>query len=208
MTEINPQAGSQGNGQQAGDYAARNATEALRQGTQAFRHNVRIANEVVSRAGNATAEVTQRSSEVGAEAVKRAGNVASETLLRGGEAFAKTQREFMRSTGEQFEQASRKVAQAAQATTKDLRVFLTLPGAATGGMRDMQQSMAGFVEGIVRTNFQATQEMFQFVDPSALVELQQRFMRGYLDTLMHSAATLVRAMRTTADEALGNCSPR
>jgi hypothetical protein len=34
------------------------------------------------------------------------------------------------------------------------------------------------------------------------VELQQRFAREYTDTLLRNSATLVRAMRRTADETL------
>jgi hypothetical protein len=35
-----------------------------------------------------------------------------------------------------------------------------------------------------------------------VVELQQRFVREYTDTLLQNSATLVRAVRRTADEAL------
>jgi len=54
----------------------------------------------------------------------------------------------------------------------------------------------------VRTNLRATQELFQLANPSAYIELQQRFVREYLDTLMQGTATLVRATRRTADETL------
>ena len=45
-------------------------------------------------------------------------------------------------------------------------------------------------------------ELFRLGDPAPLVELQQRFAREYTDTLLRNSATLVRAMRRTADEAL------
>src|SRR3954452_25171090 len=39
-------------------------------------------------------------------------------------------------------------------------------------------------------------------NPSAFVELQQRFVREYLDVLLQGTATVVRATRRTADETL------
>ena len=77
-----------------------------------------------------------------------------------------------------------------------------LPRAAEGGLRDTQQAVAGLVEGVVQTNLRVTQELFRLSNPAAMVELQQRFVREYLDTLMSGTATLVRAVRRTADETL------
>src|SRR3569623_1995914 len=77
-----------------------------------------------------------------------------------------------------------------------------LPYAAEGGLRDMQQGVAGLVEGVVQTNLRATQELLRLTDPGAVIELQQRFMRDYLDALIQGTATLVQAIRRTADETL------
>jgi len=44
--------------------------------------------------------------------------------------------------------------------------------------------------------------LFRLTNPTALIETQQRFVRDYLDTVMQSTATLVRAVRRTADETL------
>ena len=62
--------------------------------------------------------------------------------------------------------------------------------------------MTGLFEGIVRTNVRAAQELFRLYDPSAVIELQQRFAREYLDAFMQGTATLVRAARRSADETL------
>jgi hypothetical protein len=134
--------------------------------------------------------------------MQRAGDAAGETVRRGTEAFADCQRQLIQKTAQQFEEMSRKVAQAAQGTTEDLRIFLTLPHAANGGLQDLQRGVSGLVEGVMRTNLQATQELLQLANPSALVELQQRFMREYLDVLLQGTATLGRATRRTADETL------
>jgi hypothetical protein len=160
------------------------------------------AGEALRRAGDVTTEATQRSSQAGADAVQRAGDTASETVRRGTEAFADSQRQLIQKTAQQFEEVSRKVAQAAQGTTEDLRAFMTLPTAARGGLQDLGQSMTGLIEGVVRTNLRATEEFLQLANPNAFVELQQRFVREYLDVLLQGTATLVRATRRTADETL------
>jgi hypothetical protein len=54
----------------------------------------------------------------------------------------------------------------------------------------------------MRANLRATEELLQLANPSAFVELQQRFMREYLDVMMQGAMTLVSATRRTADETL------
>jgi hypothetical protein len=97
---------------------------------------------------------------------------------------------------------SRKVADAARGTTENVRQLMALPNAAQGGLRDLQQGVTGLVEGAVQTNLRAAQELFRLASPAPLVELQQRFAREYTDILLRNSATLVRAMRRTADEAL------
>src|SRR3712207_5400054 len=79
---------------------------------------------------------------------------------------------------------------------------MALPNAAKGGLRDMQQGMAGLFEGVVQTNLRAAQELFRLANPAPLVELQQRFAREYTDTMLRNGATLIRAMRRTPDETL------
>ena len=69
-------------------------------------------------------------------------------------------------------------------------------------MHDMRQGVAGLVEGVVQTNLRATQELFRLANPTAIVELQQRFAREYMDTVMQNTAILLRAVRRTADETL------
>jgi hypothetical protein len=123
-------------------------------------------------------------------------------MFRGTEAFADSQRQFVQNASKQFEEMSHKVAQAAQGATEGLRAFMMLPNAANGGLQDLSQSMAGLVDGVIRTNLRATEELLQLANPSAFVELQQRFMREYLDVMMQGAMTLVSATRRTADETL------
>ena len=103
---------------------------------------------------------------------------------------------------EQFEQLSRKVAQAVQGSSEDVRSLMVLPSAASGGLQDLQQGVTGLIEGIIHTNLQATQEFFRLTNPGAYVELQHRLLRQFLDALIENSANLVRAVRRTADETL------
>jgi hypothetical protein len=171
--------------------AAREAAEAVHQGIQALQ-----------RGGYANSEALRQASAETAEATQRGGEAASETMRRNAQAFAESQREFLQKSVQQFEAVSRKVANAAQGNTENLRTLMTLPNTAQGGLRDLQQSMASLVEGVMRTNVRAAQELFRLTNPSALVELQQRFVREYLDALLQGTANLVRASRRTADETL------
>jgi hypothetical protein len=84
----------------------------------------------------------------------------------------------------------------------DLRALMTLPNTAQGGLQELQQSMAGLVQGVMQTNLRAAQELFQLANPAALAEVQQRFMRDYLEALLQGTANLVRASRRTAEETL------
>jgi phasin family protein len=83
-----------------------------------------------------------------------------------------------------------------------MRRLMTLPNAAEGGLRDIQRSMTGLIEGVVQTNLRVAQELFRLSNPAPIVELQQRFVREYTDTLVQNSATLARAARRTADETL------
>src|SRR4051812_34066071 len=182
--------------------AGRQGAEAVRASAQAVQQGGKAGAEALRRSAEATAEATRRGGEAGAQAAQRAGAAAAETVQRSAEAFADSQREIVQQAAERFQEVRQKVAEATQRNTEDLRALMTLPNAAQGGLQDLQQSVAGLVEGVVRTNLRATQELFQLANPAVYVELQQRFAREYLDTVMQGTATLVRATRRTADETL------
>ena len=126
-----------------------------------------------------TAEATRRGGEASAQAAQRAGAAAGQAMQRSAEAFADNQREFLQQAAERFQDVSQKVAEAAQGNAESLRSLMVLPNSAQGGLHDLQQSVTGLVEGVVRTNMRATQELFQLANPGAYIELQQRFAREY-----------------------------
>jgi hypothetical protein len=134
--------------------------------------------------------------------MRRAGDMASDTARRGTQAVVESQRQIAQDAAQRFEEVSRKVAEATKGTTENVRQLMALPNAAQGGLRDLQQGVTGLVEGVVQTNLRAARELFRLANPAPFVELQQRFAREYTDTLLQNSATLVRAVRRTADETL------
>jgi len=149
-----------------------------------------------------TANLARQGTQAGVEVVRRASETANETVRQTTQVVAEGQRQIAQEATQTFQQVSRKMAQVAHGASEDVRRLATLPHAAQGGLHDMRQGIAGLVEGVVQTNLRATQELFRLANPVAIVEMQQRFARDYLDTVMQSTATLVRAVRRTADETL------
>ena len=177
------------------DAAARRGADAAQQSSQA-------AGDAMRQGAEATADVTRQATHASAEATRRVSEATADTLRRSTQAVAEGQRQIAGDAAERFEAMSRKLAETARGTSEDVNKLFVLPHAAEGGLRDMQQSLAGLVEGVVQTNVRATQELFRMGNPSALIELQQRFAREYMDALMQGTATLVHAIRRTADETL------
>src|SRR5918997_4133130 len=179
----------------AADAAVRRSAEAVQQGGRATGDALRQGAEV-------GADVERRGVEAGADMARRFGDAANDTARRSAQAVAEAQRQIAQDAAERFEEVSRKVSEAAKGTTENVRQLMALPNAAEGGLRDLQQGVTGLFEGVVQTNLRAAQELFRLANPAPFVELQQRFAREYTDTVLRNGATLVRAMRRTADETL------
>src|ERR671912_517993 len=177
-------------------------TAAVRRTAEAAEQAGRATGDALRQGAEAGSDIARRNSEAGAEALRRAGEAASETARRGGQAVAEAQRQIAQDTAQRFEEVSRKVAEAAQGTTENVRRLMALPNAAEGGLRDLQQGVTGLFEGVVQANLRVAQELFRLANPAPIVELQQRFVREYTDTLVQNSATVVRALRRTADETL------
>src|SRR5215210_1068467 len=163
---------------------------------------IRKSADAMQQGGHATADALRQGTEAGADVARRAADAANDTARRGTQAVVESQRRIAQDAAQRFEEVSRKVADAAKGTTENVRRLMTLPNAAEGGLRDVQQGLTGLVEGVVQTNLRAAQELFRLANPAPLVELQQRFASEYTDTLLRNSATLVRAVRRTADETL------
>ncbi len=178
------------------------AQDAARRAAEASHRRVRVGAEALRQGTHATAEVARQGTQAGVEAMRRTVETANETVRRTTRVVVEGQRQIAEDTAQTFQEVSRKMAQAGQGTSEEVRRLATLPHAAEGGLHDIRQGMAGLVEGVLQTNLRATQELFRLANPAAVVELQQRFVREYMDTVMQGTATLVRAFRRTADETL------
>jgi CBS domain-containing protein len=140
--------------------------------------------------------------EAGAEAVRQTGEFAAEATQRGTQQVAEAQQRLVEDTAHQFQETGQRLAQAVQQTAEDLRSLLPRPDSAAEGLRELQQALAGLVEGATRTNLRLAQELVRLANPGAILELQQRFAREYLGTLAEGQAGLLRATRHSAEQAL------
>jgi hypothetical protein len=159
------------------------------------------------------AEVTRQGMDAGAslprpgvqtrvEAARLAGEGMHETMRRSTQAAAESQGRLMRDSFQIFEEMNRKLAEMTRGSSDDMRRFFVLPQVPEGGLRDAQQGLTSLVEGMVQTNQRTAQALFRLTNPTAMIELQQRFVRDQMDVLMQSTATLVRAACRTAEEAM------
>jgi CBS domain-containing protein len=139
---------------------------------------------------------------VGDEALRTTARVGTDTARRSADALADGYRQLLEEAAQRLEQIGRGVAQAAQETTSDLRSFVAVPGAATESLRNLQDSVASLVSGVVQSNVRTTQEFFRIADPAALFDLQHRFVREYLDTLMQGTRSFMQITRQAAEQTL------
>jgi CBS domain-containing protein len=157
--------------------------------------------EAASEAYRSGGRTMQRGMHIAGQAAEHGMEAAGETAQRGMRATSEGAREFIESTAGHVGELSQRMARAAEQTTEDLRTLMTLPGFG-GGMQEMQHAMTGMLNRIVQANLRASQEVFRVANPGALVELQQRFARQYLNGLIEGSAELLRASRHLADTAL------
>jgi hypothetical protein len=164
-----------GRHQQPQDARAAPADAAIRRSAEAVQQGGRATSDVLRQGAEVGADVERRGVEAGADTARRFADAANDTARRSAQAVADSQRQIVQDAAQKFEEVSRKMAEAAQGTTENVRKLMALPNAAEGGLRDLQQSMAGLVEGVVQTNLRVAQEVFRMSNPAAVVELQQRF---------------------------------
>ncbi len=158
--------------------------------------------EAAQQTSAATGEAMRQSGQAAAEVARRAGEAGAETLRRSTGAVAETHRQLTQDAAERFQEVSRTVAATAQGTAEDVRTLMQLPTVADRGLQDLHHGLTGLIEGVVQTNLRATQELFRLTNPAGFIELQQRFVRDYMNALLEGSAAIVRAVRQTADQSL------
>lgn len=150
---------------------------------------------------DANANLARQGVQAQVEAARHASEGAYETMRRSMQAAAEGQGRFLQDSFRVLEEMGRKLADMNNRTSEDLRRFFVLPQVAEGGLQDVQQGLTTLAEGVAQTNQRTAQALFRLTDPTAVVELQQRFVREHMDVLMQGTATLVRAACRTTEEA-------
>lgn len=123
-------------------------------------------------------------------AVARVGEDAIHSASAGMKEAGNEQREFVHDAAGRFEEAGRALAQSAG---EKMHTMIMFPG--SEGLQDMQASMTGLIEGVVRTNLRLAQEIFMVQSPRAFLELQQRFMQEYFQAFQQGTEALIRAAK-------------
>ena len=157
--------------------AANAARDNARATADAIQQGGRSAAETMRQGAEANADVARRGTEAGAENLRRAGEVANDTARRGAQAVVESQRQIVQDAAQRFEEVSRKIAEATQGTTENVRRLMALPNAAEGGLRDFNQGVAGRAEGGVQPTLRPARERSRLANPAPLVELKRRFAR-------------------------------
>ena len=182
-----------------------NMQEEFRAGSgaaQAAKDTAQRGSEAMQQAGRASGEILQRGGEAGAQAMEHLGDATGETVRRGSESLAGAQRELVQDVAGQFEQTIGRWSETLQSSAQQLLILMQVPTAAGEGLQDLQRSVNATVESVVRTNLQATQQLFRLTNPAGLAELQQRFAREYLNALVEGTSSIVRTLRQSAEQTL------
>lgn len=163
----------------------------------------------VKDAGERGAEAVRRGGEETAGAMRRAGEAAG----RGGEAVSEAARQgmqtatsqgsrFVQGAAQEVEKTGRSLAGMVEEAAEGMRSLMGSQNFNAGGYQEAQQAMAKLVEGVMATNMRFADELLRRTGPSAVVDLQRRFLREYFDALAQGGTLLLRAARQAAEESL------
>jgi CBS domain-containing protein len=150
--------------------------------------------------GTSGRSIAQEMHDAG-EKVGRGMDTASDIARRDLRATREGSRGTAETSAEWFSAVSEKVAEATQRSAEDWVMLMRLPGFG-GGIEPIHHAMTGMVTRLVETNARATQEVLRAAVPVALIEMQQRIARRYIDGVIDSSAEVFRVSRQLADEVL------
>ena len=156
----------------------------------------------LNEAGRTGSETARMTDAAAAETMRHLGDAAGETARSGAHRMAKAQDEMAQDAAKQFEQTVSGMAQVVQDSSQDWHTFMQLPSLASGSLQEISANITTVVERVVQTNLRATQELFRMAGPTAMAELQQRFIRDYLDALLEGSTAIARAVRQSAEQTL------
>ena len=191
-----------GAGEAGRERGGRSPQETARAGAAQMRQGAEAGAEAGQRGGQAAATAMRAASETGTEAMQRGGEAMDEMARSGTQTLAEGSRQIAEGAAHDMEESVERTAEAIRCMAHDISRLMMMPRTAGGGLQDMQDAMSQLMNGVMRTNLRITQEMFRRTNPGAVVELQGSFMREYLEAIVEGGATMLRATRRTADEAL------
>lgn len=191
-----------GAGEAGRERGIRGAQDAARMAAGQVRQAGEGGAEAGQRGGTAAAAAMRGTAASGAETLRRTGAAAGRVAQRGAQELADGGRRIAEGAAHEMEQTADRYADALRQMAHDVSRLMTMPRNAGGGLQEMQDAIGQLMNGVMRTNLRLTQEMFRRTNPGAVVELQGAFMREVMETLVEGGATVLRATRRTADEAL------
>lgn len=203
------QAATPGNQPGAGETvrgrAANEVAGAMQSETETAQEASRTASEAgqrggeTMRAGGAAAAGTMRRAGAAAE---RGGEALGETARQGVAAAAQQQNRFVQGAAREMEQTGRGLASMAAEAAAGMRSLIGAPGFSAGSLHEAQQAISKLVQGVMETNMRFADELLRRSGPSAVVDLQRRFVREYFDALAQGGTLMLHAARQAAEESL------
>ncbi|MFL5286067.1 MAG: CBS domain-containing protein [Rhodopila sp.] len=155
--------------------------------------------EAAQRAGSEISESMRRSGAAGAEATRFTAQVGTEAARRSVDRLAEGQRTLIEEMAEHLETLSQQMVRSMQEGASDLRSFIVPPQNAGENLRDLQEGISTLVSGVVQSNVRMTKELLRAANPNLMFDLQRRFMREYMDTLLQGGSAIIRAARHSAE---------
>jgi CBS domain-containing protein len=158
--------------------------------------------EVAHQVGTELGASVRRSGEAGAEATRLTADIGSETARRAVGRLAEGQRTLIEEMAQHFETLSQQMARSVQESASDLRSFIVPPQEAGETLRDLQDGVSTLVSGVIQSNVQMTKELLRAANPNLVFDLQRRFVRDYMDALLHGSSAIIRAAQHSAEQTL------
>jgi hypothetical protein len=152
-------------------------------------------------AGRAGSDAAQQAATT-AEKVRQFADTAGETACRGSQELADVQQKFAQEAGGDFAQSVSRMTQVLQETAEDWRALMQSPGASGDRLQEVSVTLSNAVERVMEINLRTAEQLFRTSSTVAFLELQQQFVRQYLDALLEGSAAIVQAVRQTAEQTL------
>jgi CBS domain-containing protein len=105
-----------------------------------------------------------------------------------------------------------RLADTVQDSARDMQAVFALPmfappmfalgGSGAEHLQDLSEAAGTVVESMMRSNAHLLQELFRLTSPATAIDFQRRTTAEYLDSMLHGAATLLRAAHRAVDHSL------